>query len=168
MRIFPTICVHMWSVAYVSFQSARRIAGQHADASEMAAAGGCVIVPSWWFERGLSCVQFVISDTLLQREEDIRLPIVRRERARLQLGVPQTQRIGDHGDGAEAHGGGGEDRAEEDAEERVQNAGCDGHSERVVDEGEEKILADVAHCGLAEAAGAEDSGEISFDQRDAA
>src|ERR1035441_2651901 len=35
-------------------------------------------------------------------------------------------------------------------------------------EGEEKILADVAHGGLAELAGAEDSGEVSFDQGDAA
>ena len=71
-------------------------------------------------------------------------------------------------DAAEAHGGGGEDGAEQDAEERIEYAGGDGDSDGVVDEGEEKILADVAHGGLAELAGAQDSGEIAFDQRDAA
>ena len=86
----------------------------------------------------------------------------------LQLEVAEAEGVGDYADGTEAHGGGGEDGAEQDAEEGVEDAGGDGDSEGVVDEGEEKILADVAHGGLAQLAGAEDSGEVSFDEGDAA
>src|ERR1700691_5573769 len=66
-----------------------------------------------------------------------------------QLHVPQAQRVRDYGDGAEAHGNGGEDWAEQQAKEWIQNSGGNGHSYRVVDECEEKILTDVAHGGLA-------------------
>ena len=86
----------------------------------------------------------------------------------LQLCVTQAEGVGDYGDGAEAHGGGGEDGAEQQTEERVKNAGGNRNADGVVDEGEEKILADVAHGGAAQVAGAHDSGEIAFDQSDAA
>ena len=82
--------------------------------------------------------------------------------------MAEAEGVGDYGDGAEAHGGGGEDGAEQQAEEWIEDAGGDGHADGVVDEGEEKILADVAHGGLAQVAGAQDSGEVAFDQRDAA
>ncbi len=43
-----------------------------------------------------------------------------------QLCVTQAEGVGDYGDGAEAHGGGGEDGAEQQTEERVKNAGGNG------------------------------------------
>ena len=45
--------------------------------------------------------------------------------------------------------------------EGIEDAGGEWDSEGVVDEGEEKILADVAHGGLAEAAGAQDAAKIA-------
>ena len=54
------------------------------------------------------------------------------------------------------------------SEERIKDAGGDRHAERVVDEGEEQILADVAHGGLAQFTCAHDPAKVSFDQRDAA
>src|SRR5215475_3832124 len=80
----------------------------------------------------------------------------------LQLCMAQAERVGDHGNGAEAHRGGGEDRAEKNSEERIENAGCDRDSNSVVDEGEEQVLPDVAHGGLAQPAGAHNSGEIAL------
>jgi hypothetical protein len=68
----------------------------------------------------------------------------------LELYSAEAEGVGDDADAAEAHGGGGEDGAEQDSEEGIEDAGGDGDSEGVVDEGEEKILADVAHGGLAE------------------
>ena len=50
----------------------------------------------------------------------------------------------------------------------AEDAGGERHSERVVDEGKEKILADVPHGRLAKLAGAQNAGEVAFDQRDAA
>ena len=55
-----------------------------------------------------------------------------------QLDVPQAQRIRDHRNRAERHGGAGDNRAEQQAEERVEHAGGDRHAQRVVDETRKK------------------------------
>ena len=47
--------------------------------------------------------------------------------------------------GAEAHRGAGDHRAQQQADKRIEHAGGDRDAERVVDEGEEQVLADVAH-----------------------
>ncbi len=57
----------------------------------------------------------------------------------------EPQGVGDHRDRGEAHRGGGDHRRQEQAEEGIEHAGGDRHAERVVDEGEEQVLADVAH-----------------------
>jgi hypothetical protein len=44
----------------------------------------------------------------------------------------------------EGHGGSRDDRREHDPKERVEQADCDRHSERVTDEDEEQVLMDVA------------------------
>src|SRR5437762_93379 len=82
----------------------------------------------------------------------------------LQLQFSQAQRVCNYRNRAEAHGGGGDDGAEEDSEERIQDAGRKGNAQRVVDEGKEQVLADVAHSDLAQAAGAHDATQIAFDQ----
>src|SRR3974390_1969544 len=80
---------------------------------------------------------------------------------------PESEGVGDDRDGAEAHGGGGEHGAEEQAEEGVEDAGCNGDAEGVVDEGEEQVLTDVAHSGVAEADGFGDAAQVAFDKGDA-
>src|SRR6516162_10288864 len=49
----------------------------------------------------------------------------------------ETQRVRDHGHGAEAHRGTRNDRAQEQAEERIEHAASNGYAKGVVDEGEE-------------------------------
>ena len=66
--------------------------------------------------------------------------------------VPQAQRVGDHGNGAEGHRGAGQNGAEQQSEEWIEHAGGDRDSQRVVGEGKKKILADVAHGGAAQSA----------------
>jgi hypothetical protein len=56
---------------------------------------------------------------------------------RLQVHFPEAQGVCDYRHRTEAHGCGGEDWAEQHAEEWVKNARCDGHAHGVVDEGEE-------------------------------
>ena len=49
----------------------------------------------------------------------------------------------------------------------IEHARRDRHAERVVDEGEEQVLADVAHRRLATGARADDAGEVALQQGDA-
>jgi hypothetical protein len=58
---------------------------------------------------------------------------------------PQSQRIGDHRDGAEAHGGRSDHRVQEQSEGWEQHTRGKWDPDRVVDESEEQIFADVAH-----------------------
>ena len=51
--------------------------------------------------------------------------------------------------------------------ERIEHARGDGHAERVVDEREEQVLADVPHRCAREAAGAHDAAEVALDEGDA-
>src|SRR5215469_481316 len=90
-----------------------------------------------------------------------------RRACELQLGVAKAESVGDYRDGAEAHGGGGDDWAQEQTEFRVKDAGGDGDSDGVVDKSEEEVLLDVAHDCFAEAARADQGSEVAFQQGDA-
>src|SRR5258708_2381118 len=63
----------------------------------------------------------------------------------LELDAAQTKRVADDRNRAEAHGGRREHGIEQEAERGIENAGGDGNPERVVHEGEEQVLLDVAH-----------------------
>src|SRR2546422_2461865 len=86
---------------------------------------------------------------------------------RSQVQFSQPQRVGDDRDGAEAHGGAGDHRAEEEAEDGIERAAGDGNSEGVVEEGENEVLPDVPHRGAAELARADDPPEVPLHQRHA-
>src|ERR1022692_3703445 len=86
---------------------------------------------------------------------------------KLKVDTAEAQGVGDHRYGTEAHGGGGEDGAEQQTEKWIENSGRNGNADRVVGECEEQILADVAHGGLAQVAGAQDCGKVAFYERDA-
>lgn len=77
----------------------------------------------------------------------------------------QAQGIGDDGNGAERHGSTGDHGAEEQAEERIQNARGNGHAKRIVEKREEKILANVAHRGAAESTRSGNAAKIAMKQR---
>src|SRR3546814_352318 len=64
-------------------------------------------------------------------------------------GMPAAESVGvrDDGQRRQRHGSGGDDRAQTDAEERIQHARSDGDADGVVDEGKEQVLAEVAHRG---------------------
>src|SRR3989442_1377486 len=64
----------------------------------------------------------------------------------------QPQCVEDDRDRAEAHRRARDDRTQQKAEDRVEHARSDRHTESVVDEGEEKVLADIAHGRLAQPA----------------
>jgi hypothetical protein len=72
----------------------------------------------------------------------------------------------DDGDRAESHGGRGDYRIEHNTEHRIEGARRNGNSDRVVDEGEEQVLLDVAHRGSAEPPRARDTSQIPLDQGD--
>lgn len=78
----------------------------------------------------------------------------------------EAKGIGDHGDRAEAHGGGGDHGIEEPACEGVEDAGGDGDAECVVAESEEQILSDIGHDAPAEADGSDDAMKVAFDECD--
>ena len=80
---------------------------------------------------------------------------------------PQSQRIPDHADRGQRHRRGRDDRRQKNAEHRVQGPSSDGHTGSIVKEGEEQVLADIAHGRLGETACAHDAGEIAFQQRHA-
>src|SRR4051812_41126986 len=81
--------------------------------------------------------------------------------------APQAQRVCDHGERAEGHRGASPDRADQWAAQRIQDTGGHRYADGVVGEGEEQILADVAHRVAAQAAGAQQRAQVTLDQRDA-
>src|SRR3989442_13060987 len=78
----------------------------------------------------------------------------------------QPQCVEDDRNGAETHRRARDDRIEQEAEKRVEHARGDRHAERVVDEGEEKVLADIAHGGLAQPACPGDPTQVTLHQCD--
>ena len=59
------------------------------------------------------------------------------KKPRLEFERAEAEGVGDYRDGAEAHGDAGDHGAEEPAEERIENPGGDGDSERVVEKREQ-------------------------------
>src|SRR5262245_32789985 len=76
--------------------------------------------------------------------------------------LAQAQRVADDRDGAQAHGRAGDHRTEDDPEDRVEHARRDRDADDVVDEGEEEVLADVAHGRGGEREGAVDRAQIAL------
>lgn len=62
----------------------------------------------------------------------------------LELDGPQPQGVRDFRHRAQAHGPGGENGAQEDSDEGEQDTRPDRHSQDIVDEGEERVLPDIA------------------------
>src|SRR5258708_37123740 len=89
------------------------------------------------------------------------------QRARLKFEIAEAESVGDDRDGTEAHGGAGEHRAEQPAENGIEYAGGDGDAEGVVKKSEEQILFDIANGGAAEFSGAQDAAEVAFEESDA-
>ncbi len=58
--------------------------------------------------------------------------------AKLELEGAEAEGVGNDGDGAERHGGAGDDRAQEQTEEWIQQAGCDRYAERVIEKREDE------------------------------
>src|SRR5262245_22070365 len=65
----------------------------------------------------------------------------------------QAKGVGDDGHRAETHGRARDHRAQEEARERIEHPGRHRDAEHVVDEGPDKVLADVAHRRAGEAPG---------------
>src|SRR3990172_11757560 len=84
----------------------------------------------------------------------------------LNLRSPQPEGISDHRNGGKAHGGRGNDRAEENAEVGIKDTRCDGHAESVIDKGKKQVLLDIGHSGAAQTSGTDDPGEVALDQGD--
>src|SRR6266498_1855640 len=61
------------------------------------------------------------------------------------LGVAESQRVGDDGNGTQTHRCSRDDGAEQDAEGRIEHACGDGDAKRVVNKSKEKVLPDVPH-----------------------
>src|SRR6266508_2476722 len=78
----------------------------------------------------------------------------------------ETVGIADHGHRAEGHGQGRQERREQNAEERIEDAERHGEPERVVDEGAREILVHVAHRGAADLDVGDDTSQAAFDERD--
>jgi hypothetical protein len=62
-----------------------------------------------------------------------------------QLHFPQAQGIADDRNGTQAHRGACNDRAEQQAEERVKHPRRHRNSKCIVEKGEEKVLPDIPH-----------------------
>src|SRR5579884_1494306 len=84
-----------------------------------------------------------------------------------QCHAAEAQGVGNHGDGTEGHGGAGDDGAEENAEKRIQRPRSQRNAQRVINEREEEVLADVAHDGTAQAAGSRNAPQVTLQERDA-
>ena len=59
----------------------------------------------------------------------------------------QPQRVADHGEGRQSHGGAGDHGREHGPAEDMQQPGGHGQAQQVVAEGPAQVLADVAHGG---------------------
>ena len=77
---------------------------------------------------------------------------------------PQPQSVADDRQRRCTHGEGGEDRPDQDAEEREQDTRRDRHADAVVDQREEQVLLDIAHGRLRQPPGPDNAVEIALDQ----
>jgi hypothetical protein len=81
--------------------------------------------------------------------------------------VAQSQGIADDAQGAEDHGGGGEQGMQRDSGNGHECSGGERNADDVIREREQQILADVAHHGAAEPHRSYNPGQIAADQADA-
>ena len=81
--------------------------------------------------------------------------------------IAQAQRVADHRNGAQAHRRRGDDRAQQQAESRIEHAGGDRNAEHVVDEREERDSAGCCASSRGSSARARDARQVALDQRDA-
>ena len=79
---------------------------------------------------------------------------------------PQSQRVADNRDRTEAHRQGGL-RTQQQAEDGIKHPRRQRDAQRIVDEGERQILADIVHRGAAESPCPGDTREVAFHQRHA-
>lgn len=73
----------------------------------------------------------------------------------------QSQRIADHADRRERHRGGGDNRRQQQAENRIERASRDRNPGDIICEGEEEILANIPHRGMAEMPRPDDSDQAT-------
>src|SRR6266849_3359784 len=88
-------------------------------------------------------------------------------RNELERRLAKAQGIGNHGDGAEAHCRASKHGAQQPAEYRVESAGGDRNSDRIVEKGERQILFDISNRRAAQLARSHDSAQVALHQRDA-
>src|SRR5438105_7103231 len=77
------------------------------------------------------------------------------------ISAPQTQRVGYYGDRAHRHRCAGEDRRQQQAEERIEHARGNRHADRVVEKREEQVLFDVAQRRAREADRLGDTAQVA-------
>ena len=78
-----------------------------------------------------------------------------------QLDAPEPQGVDDDRYGAETHRRAGDYRAEQNTEEGIQHPGGYRNTERIVDKGEEEVLADIPHRHLREPPRLGDAAQIA-------
>src|SRR6516162_929584 len=83
-----------------------------------------------------------------------------------QLRTAQPQSVADYRHRTETHRRRRNHRAQHQTEERIEHSGRDGNAHCVVDECEEKILANVTHGGAAEQTSPHNAAKIAFHQCD--
>src|SRR5690349_314708 len=83
-----------------------------------------------------------------------------------QIHPSQTQRVGNDRHRTEGHRRTCPDRAYEYSNEWIEDSGRDRHTDRVVDEREKQVLADVPHRRAAQTQRAEDAAKIPLHQSD--
>lgn len=79
-------------------------------------------------------------------------------------GVAEAEGIGHDGDAAEGHGGTGDHGIEHFSGEGEEGTGGEGDACEIVGEGEEEVLADIAHDVAAEGEGAAEVLEVAFEE----
>src|SRR5579871_692178 len=84
----------------------------------------------------------------------------------LELRAAQSQRVGYDGNGADRHRRARNDWRKDHTEKRVERAGRERNSQRVITECKHEILADVFHCRATERAGTRDAAQIAAQQSD--
>src|SRR6266536_4708365 len=83
------------------------------------------------------------------------------------LGVSESQRVGDDGNGTQTHRRSRENGVEQHAEKWIEHACGDGNAERVVNKSKEKVLPDVPHHCTAQHHGLGDGAQVAVDESDA-
>jgi hypothetical protein len=89
-------------------------------------------------------------------------------KAEAPLEVAKAEGVGEDADGAEGHGEAGQDRAEEDVEVGVEQAGGEGDADEVVDDGPGEVLAHDVNGAAGDADGGGEEVEVGVEEEDVA